>query len=274
MLRIFAGEIRSDTNLPLSLYFQMISSLPTLRRSHRKSDFDVERTMVWYQAVELALGVQSAYAVERMLQPENVKQRVDYVVRQGNWDGYRDGRHVPNMANVQLAENAAPGTAKWFGGPIYHALRGKLTNFFHIDEYLSTHPAIGPIVFPREKFLDDMPIRQLKHCAIADCIALEGMDLLEAIILLLESGLLSRDRRRTNRALELYVAASTKISEMPQLKLDFPRVFDMIEHRYTPTIEADWDDFIPPWFVRMPDKEDPRRSIAELRAEALAPFQN
>ncbi len=227
--------------------------------------------MVWYQAVELALRARSAYAVERRLQPENVR-RVDYVIRQGNWDGYRDGKHVPNIAKVRLAEGAAPGTAKWFGGPIYHALRGKLTNFFHIDDYLSAHSVIGPMIYPQEEFLDGVPIRQLKHSAISDCIALEGMDLLEAIILLLESGLLSRDRRRTDRALELYVAASPKIAAIPQLRFDFPRLFEMIEHRYTPTIDVDWDDFIPPWFVRMPDKEDPRCSIAELRAEALAPF--
>lgn len=247
----------------------MISSLPPLKRSHRKSDFDVDRTMVWYQAVELGLGAPSAYAVERMLQPEKVK-RVGDVVRPGNWDGYRDGKHVPNIAKIQLADNAAPGTAKWFGGPIYYALSGKLTNFFHIDEYLSAHPEIGPIVYPLEEFLGDEPIRQLKLSAISECIRLDGMDLLEAIILLLESGLMSRDRRRTDRTLELYVAASSKIAEVPQLRLDFPRIFEMIENRYTPMISVDLDDFIPPWFVRMPNVEDPRVTISELKAEALA----
>lgn len=225
--------------------------------------------MIWYQAVELALDAPSAYAVELILQPETVENE-DYVVRPRTWDGYRDGDHAPNLAKVCLAESHAPGTAKWFGGPIYYAFQGKLTNYFDIDEYLSAHPQIGPIIYPREEFIADLPIRELKFSAISDCMMLDGMDLLEAIVLLLESGILSRDRRRTDIALKLYVDACPKITEIPQLRFDFTRMFDMIESRYAPTVRMNWDDFVPPWYVRMPDLEDPMISISDLRSETLA----
>mgnify|MGYP000004515214 CR=1 FL=1 len=52
--------------------------------------------MIWYQAVERALGYSSAYKVEVSLEPKKVKRNNDGISRNNRWDLYRDGKRDPD----------------------------------------------------------------------------------------------------------------------------------------------------------------------------------
>jgi hypothetical protein len=108
---------------------------------------------------------------------------------------------------------------------------------------------------------------------ISKCAKLEGIDLLEVVILLLEFGKSSQSWEISKPALNLYKLVSPKITSIPQLQGFLPDIFEAIELRYTPDAAIQYDEFLPPWHVRMYNLYEKIVDIDALREEALRPYQ-
>lgn len=235
------------------------------KKIHRRNDLRlVLQTAVWYRAVECALGLSHAHAVEALLEPHLVRT-IDGVPRSSKWHKFKSGKHTPKATTVGIGELAAPGTAKWLHSPIWDALGGKLSNRLQVEDHLRSNLAVRKVLF-REFHFDNelnylLDVKLVPHCA-----SLDGLDLLEATILLLELGVLARNPVTHTSALDLYVVASAKIAELPQLRLNFAMMFDQIERRHFGRVNVDWDTAIPPWFIRLPDKQDPMVDWDEIYA--------
>jgi hypothetical protein len=232
------------------------------------------KTQIWYQAVEIALGKGCATAVELFLEPEKDKLDADNKIRPRRWRGYRDGIRVPKKTAhvscaVEVAEPEAPGTARWFLSPMWRALKGEFLDRYEIEDALSKSESIGSIIFCNKDSLGlteadlqeyDSNIQTQLVAAhnlvldnIGQCTELEGRDLLEAVVLLLEHGRLSGSLAVTRRALDLYDASSRKISEIPELRRHLRVFFEAIEDRYTPIFNTPAKEIFPPWHARLPD---------------------
>jgi hypothetical protein len=243
-------------------------------------------TMIWYQAVQRALGFSSAYKVEVFLEPTKVRRNNDGISRNNRWDLYRDGKRDPDDVAggaIEIAEAAAPGTARWIRTPLWKAVNGEFEFSDDLQNLLGQLPAIRGIVFSSSEQLEydipeenghpaltgTAPVRRFEVDRIGECICLEGLDLLEVIVLLLEFGHLSRNSAVTSRALELYRAASPKICEIPELRYSFELFFEAVEGRYVSFIDVPPDEIFPPWHVRMPNLTQRIYDIDALRAAAL-----
>lgn len=74
------------------------------------------------------------------------------------------------------------------------------------------------------------------------CIELDGIELLEAVILLLEFGSSSVSLEITRQALERYKASSPKIAKIPEIRAFLPEIFEAIEFKYAPEVNAQYDE--------------------------------
>jgi hypothetical protein len=193
------------------------------------------------------------------------------------WNDFGIGKHLPNgphdpsgpFSEVMIAESHAPGTARWFISAMWRALMDKDLDRYEIEDALSKSEPIGSIIFCNKDSLGlteadlqkyDSNIQTQLVAAhnlvldnIGQCTELEGLDLLEAVVLLLEHGRLSGSLAVTRRALELYDASSRKISEVPELRRHLPVFFEAIEDRYTPIFNTPANEIFPPWHARLPD---------------------
>ncbi len=92
-----------------------------------KTAVDSLRTRLWFQAVKLASGLASAYAIEIHLEPELVRRKVGGVVRPRKWDHYEAGSRSPKRMKgkqyaVDLAERHFAGTAGYYESPLWKVL--------------------------------------------------------------------------------------------------------------------------------------------------------
>jgi hypothetical protein len=237
-------------------------------------------TMIWYQAVERALGFSSAYKVEVFLEPTKVRRNNDGISRNNRWDFYRDGKRDPDDVAggaIEIAEAAAPGTARWIRSPIWQALQGRVTDKNEISAHLKSVPNIKATLFvEREAICIEVdgvtiggPTYELVLENVDHCIDLNGLDLLEAIILLFEMATLSNSAALTARTLDLYDNASRKISKIPEIRRDLPQLLGVIDDRYTASVNIHNDAIFPPWFVRLPDLLEVYFDIDAMREESL-----
>lgn len=246
-------------------------------------------TRIWYQAVEDGLGLDNPYAVELYLEGERVKPDKDGIKRPRKWRNFSQGKRTPadnpGTLNVfDLAERHAPGTARWFRSPMWRALKGAIDSSAELRRLIAGAPALRRIVLSESDPVDfaipaqgDIPPLEGSASFIAfeaeripDCAALEGLDLLEAIILLLEYGHLARMPSVTVRALDLYTRVSPKICEITELRYTNTLFFDEVEWRYASDIDLPPEEIFPPWHVRMPELTEQIYDIPALRREALA----
>jgi hypothetical protein len=266
-------------------FFAMIYSMT----KHR---LDPIASMIWYKAVEIGLDLDSPIAVELLLEGDRVKPDDDGIKRPRKWRHYRQGKRTPKDSgknNVfEIAEDQAPGTARWFRSPMWKALKGQFADRFEVENALAESDAIAAILFKYEPLeLDENDLQDLdltdsaappryrifQPKKILKCAKLEGIDLLEVVILLLEFGKSSQSLEVSKPALHLYEMVSPKIASIPQLEGFLPDIFEAIELRYTPDAAVQYDEFLPPWHVRMFDLYEKIVDIDALREEALRPYQ-
>ncbi len=260
----------------------------------KKDPIDVMRTKAWYFAVESELQVSTPYAVEVIVEAENKAKKDAKFAGLRRWAAYKGGARVPQdipgrLNPINMAEERAPGTARWFRSPMWQALKGKLANRYDVEAALAESDAIAVIVFEYEELAFDDEYRQelglndsdppptyrrFRPDNINRCLELKGIDLLEAVILLLEFGSASGSLEITSRALELYKASSPKIATIPEIRAFLPEIFDAIEFKYTPDVNAQYDEFLPPWHVRLPDLYEKIVDIEAMREEALSHYEN
>ncbi len=265
------------------------------KRGRPKKDLiDIIRTKAWYFAVEIKLQVSTPYAVEVIVEAENKAKKDAKFAGLRRWAAYKGGARIPQdipgrLNPINMAEERALGTARWFRSPMWKALKGKLANKYGVEAALAESEAIAAIVFEYEALefddeyrqelgLDDSDppptYRRFNPDNINRCIELDGIDLLEAVILLLEFGSASGSLEITRPALELYKASSPKISAIPEIRAFLPEIFEAIEFKYTPDVNAQYDVFLPPWHVRLPDLYERICNIEALKEEALKPYES
>lgn len=260
----------------------------------KKHPIDIMRTKAWYAAVQLKLGLPSANKVERHIEAENQRKKEDKFIGVRRWAGYKNGERVPpdipGLLNaIDMAEKEATNTALWFRSPLWTALKGELPNRYDFENAFAKSDAIAAIIFefePLELGDEDHAFfgrdencgtgtsRRFSPKSIYKCIELEGIDLLEAVVLLLEFGRSSQSLEIMKPALALYEAASRKFAAIPQLKCILRDVFEAIEDKYLPRFNTNYDEFCPPWHVRMPDLYEKIVDIEAMREEALKPYES
>ena len=259
-----------------------------------KSRLDRVASMIWYQAVETRLELKNPGEVEKLLQGERIKPDKDGIKRPRKWRHFSKGRRspddIPGKLNVyDIADRQAPGTARWFRSPMWKALKGKLANRYDVEAALAESEALAAIIFEYEvlDFDDEYRLelgldendppptyRKFRPDNINRCIELEGIDLLEAVILLLEFGRASGSLEITRPALELYKASSLKIAAIPEIGAFLPEIFEAIEFKYAPDVNAQYDEFLPPWHARLPDLYEKIVDVAAMRGNALSHYEN
>ena len=269
-------------------------SVPTLSRARylplmTKHRLDRLGSKIWYQAVELGLGLDSPYAVELFLEGDRVKCDADGIKRPRKWRQYCEGKRtpedIPGKLNVfDIAEREASGTARWFRSTLWKALKGEVSCSDDLWGRPGERATVEGVVFstgesieydlPEENGYPAMsgsaPVRRFEIHRIQDCVILEGLDLLEAVVLLLEYGNLLKQPAITTRSLDLYRSVSPKISKIPQLRSTFDQFFDAVEDRYANLIGSPIDEIFPPWHVRMPHLTEIIYDMEEMKAEAVA----
>jgi hypothetical protein len=228
----------------------------------KKNEINLMRTMAWYETVRVALGVTTAHAVERLVDPTSFKMKDGLKVRPRKWGAYCTGSSIPDLRNTEhtpiaLAEARAPSSSRWFFSPLWCVLNGKNLNWHDLQIYLQADPVIAPAICKYQKVGDEnFPIIALNR--IEKLNGLSGIELLETIVILLEIGRLTGSNVLVSKTLKLYVRRTKDIAEMPQLQNLFPTLLDYVEGRYLPSAHVPYDkNFIPPWHIREPALYDP-----------------
>lgn len=215
--------------------------------------------MIWYRAVEHGLGATSAYAVTQHLEPHTIRPGKDGITRTRKWEGYRDGKHVPKDSNdstsmVSLAERFSAGTAQWFRSPLWKALREQFSHHQEVENRILEIEYLHPILYQTTHF-DGSSAHSFKPEGINMCAELDGLCLLESVILALEYAHLTRHPELISKSRNLYVDVSLRISEIVPVSFHYLEMLDTLEYRYLPSAASPWtDDSILPWYVRLPEK--------------------
>jgi hypothetical protein len=231
-----------------------------------KYTLDPIASMIWYQAVEISLDLDGPIAVELFLEGNRVKRDADGIKRPRKWrnfcQGKRTPKDIPGALNVfDIADRHVPGSSRWFRSTIWRALKGGFRDHLDIEQQLMRVPSIYSLLWPEDEFIyfDDFegeklpPLKQFRLDKINDCQNLEGIDLVEAVVLLLELGKILPSVEGSERALDLYGSTVPKMAKIPALELHFPDLFDAIENRYVPVHRTSPDEAFEPWQHRMPD---------------------
>lgn len=81
------------------------------------------RTIYWFQGVRIRLGAPTAYAVERLIEPEGFRQNnAGKYFHSNKWASYRHGLTTPRAALVVRANDLVPGSAKELNHVLWKAL--------------------------------------------------------------------------------------------------------------------------------------------------------
>lgn len=100
----------------------------------RRDLTDAMRGMYWYHGVRRAMGIASAYGLERRIEPEAFKVSADGKRHHRNkWPSYRSGRRVPSRALVDRVEVYCPGTSAEMNSVLWPALSSKALSVTAID---------------------------------------------------------------------------------------------------------------------------------------------
>lgn len=210
---------------------------PPQRGRPPRNHIDVLRTRLWFQAVKLASGLPSAYALEEALEgrPDS-----DQVWRPRKWDAYERGKKVPKSSSagkdaLALAEAAYPGTAKWFHSPIWHVLRKDLKPLDQrgVDQgLLSLDPVVVDILFQLDRSLPDntrMKQRHLTAHEFEHLAVLGSFDALVATTLLIQQSSLVGSQELREWALECYEQLQPMVADAPETCLLYPELFTYID---------------------------------------------
>ena len=82
-----------------------------------------------------------------------------------------------------------------------------------------------------------------------------SLDLIEAVVLLLERGRAAQWPELTTAAVALYDTVTEKIARIPEIERNYGAFFDAIEGRYLRLTIEESSHYLPSWHVRLRDVE-------------------
>jgi hypothetical protein len=117
----------------------------------RRDEIDTLRTQYWCLQVKDKLGVGTAYAVEKIIEPKAMgKTAAGEPYHVNKWSKYEKGIHTPSAPLVDKVEAKAPGTRRALDHPLWELLRSwsKLSKTSDINIRLGQlSPEIQAVVF-------------------------------------------------------------------------------------------------------------------------------
>lgn len=137
---------------------------------------DVLRTRFWYAGLCFRLGVSTAYALERRIEPSAFKRNGDNVsIHRNKWWRYRCGLHTPNASTCAQANRIAPGSAQELNHVLWRALQNESPVPVAGDLLRQLAPELQIILFERHDYFrihgGDRLLGKLEHRASLDVLA-------------------------------------------------------------------------------------------------------
>jgi hypothetical protein len=137
---------------------------------------DVLRTKFWYEGLCIRLGVTTAYAVERRIEPDAFKRNDDNIsIHRNKWWRYRCGLHTPNASTCAQADRIATGSSADLNHVLWRALRHESPVPKAGDLLRQLAPELQIIIFERNDYFridgGDRFLGMLEHRASMDVLA-------------------------------------------------------------------------------------------------------
>jgi hypothetical protein len=94
------------------------------------------RTIYWFEGVRIGMRAKTAYAVERMLEPESFGVNKDGVpFHRNKWATYQNGQHTPNLALVAQVNQHIAGSSRELNHLLWKILSKKRDVSIQVDEW-------------------------------------------------------------------------------------------------------------------------------------------
>lgn len=142
-----------------------------------RDEIDVLRTIYWFEGLRIRAGVDTAYALERRIEPESFgKNSFGDPIRRNKWGRYRRGRHTPNDSMVTQANRKFPGSERDLNHVLWQVLKfnGDISGRAH-DWLRKLAPELQLLIFENGDYLRIHGGRQhlakLERRASMDCLA-------------------------------------------------------------------------------------------------------
>lgn len=193
---------------------------------------------MWFHVVQMRSGLESAYEIAMAVEGGPVEKKdPDQPNRANTWTRYPVGGKVPTSMKgkrdtVAMAEEAYPGTARWFNSPIWPALKRQSSSPQGVENALhSLSPAVQILLFESGTlFLDAQPNPHgFDKWRMAALLATNDFDVLAAAVLLY---VLSEHRGSPQLRLQaqwIYVCAQPMLGRLPETAPFFDELLDMVE---------------------------------------------
>ncbi|NHQ87739.1 hypothetical protein HA050_16600 [Iodobacter sp. HSC-16F04] len=93
----------------------------------RRDRIDVIRVALWFLLIKNYLGVPTAYAIEKKVDPKAFRRKEETgdLNHKNLWSTYRIGQHVPRKKIVAQANKQVPQSAVLLNNVLWEAIRGK-----------------------------------------------------------------------------------------------------------------------------------------------------
>lgn len=202
----------------------------------KRHEVDVLFTRLWFDVVKAKSRLRSAYAIERMLEPDLVRQGPDGLIRPCKWDGYEAGRRVPTgkpgeISPVDLAEARYPGTAKFFNSPLHTLLRDSTGSMdWILSQLQGLPPKLRRLLFEPKVARGLPPKLKSFDLSLAQQLAsVGGFDALVASVLLMRRAELIPSVELRRLAWMAYMATQQSVRVVPALARVADELFTAID---------------------------------------------
>lgn len=216
----------------------------------RRDPVDTLRTRVWFHAVKQHSGLPSPYAIETTLEPDRFRNLADGIRRSSTWDGYAKGTRVPRRLPgrkyaVELAEVAYPGTATYFGSPVWRVLKRELRDTGEVNDLIGGLNAAVRDILVQEVVRWDRPERvfvDFDEDAVARLAAIGSFEALGAALLLVTKSELIGFPPLREAALDCYFRMQPALAALPELEPFAEELFLLVDttckHWIFPTTQS------------------------------------
>jgi hypothetical protein len=89
----------------------------------RDALLDGTRTLYWYSGLREAQGVTSAYAMEKIFEPDSFGRPKSSLQYRHKWQRYAHGKHTPRRRIIEMADAIVSGSAAEIEHPLWTLLR-------------------------------------------------------------------------------------------------------------------------------------------------------